>query len=267
MDKEFIYRLSMLGVPSTFVDVFWKQAQKLILNAKRTKLMEPALIISDIHGNLPALNLALDFSKDQNIRKLISLGDMVDYNEYNNEVLNTILNYNDNSVIIRGNHDSFFKDNDETFQTKIDQQKIDSKLVEKVKLLNAVEILEINGLNLLICHSNPWCLDSFYIFPNDSSVLDYFLFNIPLDGFIYGHTHIANFYSSKNKIALNPGSLGQSRGKTENLTFAWLLPGKKIVKFFGIVVDKKKPTLILDEEPYLIKEIPFDPKKEINFVH
>ena len=133
MDKDFINRLNTLGVPSTFVDMFWKQTQKSILNAKHSKLTETALIISDIHGNLPALNLALDFSKKNGVFKLVSLGDMVDYNQYNNEVLETILEYKDGLVLIRGNHDSFFQDNNETFRTKIEQHKIDTKLVKKIQ--------------------------------------------------------------------------------------------------------------------------------------
>ncbi|MHA1989941.1 MAG: metallophosphoesterase family protein [Candidatus Hodarchaeales archaeon] len=267
MESEFNKRLETLGVPPTFVDVFWKQAQKSILSADHKTLDKPVLIFSDIHGNLPALELAMQFSQENGISKLISLGDMVDYNRYNNEVLIKILNYQESFAIIRGNHDSFFLDNSSNYRTKIDQQKIERELVEKVKNLNAVEILSVNGFDLLLCHSNPWGLDSYYIFPTDNLVLDYFLFNMPLDGFIYGHTHMANFYCSKNKLAFNPGSLGQSRGKNEDLTFAWLDPEEEMITFFSLDVEKRNPTVILDEEPKLVKKVKIDFTQEINYIY
>src|SRR6266567_7025749 len=60
-----------------------------------------ALILSDIHANLEALNAVLDAAGDWDV--LWDLGDMVGYGASPNEVLDTVRPIS--SLTVRGNHD------------------------------------------------------------------------------------------------------------------------------------------------------------------
>lgn len=60
-------------------------------------------IISDIHGNLPGLNLVLSALAAQKCQKIICLGDVVDGGDYNEEVVDRIQGLKIECV--RGNHD------------------------------------------------------------------------------------------------------------------------------------------------------------------
>lgn len=65
--------------------------------------MKSIAIISDIHGNLPALNVVLNHIKSKNISTIYCLGDLVDFAPWNNEVIETIISHNIPCLL--GNHD------------------------------------------------------------------------------------------------------------------------------------------------------------------
>jgi putative phosphoesterase len=65
------------------------------------------LIISDVHGNLPALEYVLNVNKDVDL--IISLGDVVNYGPWSNECVQ-LLNARDNVISLRGNHEISFLD-------------------------------------------------------------------------------------------------------------------------------------------------------------
>jgi len=65
--------------------------------------MKDIAIISDIHGNLPALNVVLNDIKNKNINTIYCLGDLVDFAPWNNEVIEIIKNHNIPCLL--GNHD------------------------------------------------------------------------------------------------------------------------------------------------------------------
>ena len=63
----------------------------------------PIAIISDIHGNLEALGVALDYIKEKGIGTVYCLGDIVGYGPNPNECV-TLLSDLCSAVVI-GNHD------------------------------------------------------------------------------------------------------------------------------------------------------------------
>ena len=61
--------------------------------------------LSDIHGNLPALEIVLKFlNKDD---KIIILGDTVNYGPWSNECIDLLDDY-DNKICLLGNHEEYF---------------------------------------------------------------------------------------------------------------------------------------------------------------
>jgi len=61
-------------------------------------------IFSDIHGNLPALNVVIDFLKKKEVNTFICCGDIVGYGPYPNEVIDVLENL-ENFYSVCGNHD------------------------------------------------------------------------------------------------------------------------------------------------------------------
>src|SRR5688572_8215245 len=65
--------------------------------------MKSIAIISDIHGNLPALKVVLKDIKKRNIDTIYCLGDLVDFAPWHNEVIDIIRDLK--IPCIMGNHD------------------------------------------------------------------------------------------------------------------------------------------------------------------
>jgi putative phosphoesterase len=63
------------------------------------------LVISDVHGNLPALEYVL--KQEKNVDLVVSLGDVVNYGPWSNECVE-LLETLDNKTLILGNHEENF---------------------------------------------------------------------------------------------------------------------------------------------------------------
>ena len=64
-------------------------------------------IISDIHGNLPALEKALNLIKKVKVDIYLFLGDVVGYGPWSNECVELISTLK-NSFKIKGNHEDYY---------------------------------------------------------------------------------------------------------------------------------------------------------------
>ena len=64
-----------------------------------------ALVVSDIHSNLPALEAVFRETRRKRIDLLISLGDVVGYGGQPNQVIERLLKHRAPKLFIRGNHD------------------------------------------------------------------------------------------------------------------------------------------------------------------
>ena len=63
------------------------------------------LVISDVHGNLPALEIVLHKNKDVDL--IISLGDVVNYGPWSDDCVK-LLNTIEDSILLKGNHEIYF---------------------------------------------------------------------------------------------------------------------------------------------------------------
>lgn len=226
---------------------------KFIRETQPKVIKGDALVISDIHANYPALKHALNFAIDNNIEHLISLGDVVDYNSYNNETIKLLFEYK-SLIAIRGNHD-YFSTFMQDIITQYEKLKIDPALAKLIEGLPTIDIVQLGSRKILLCHSNPWVDDS-YVFPNDAPIFDNLLENIPCKGFFYGHTHFVTYYENFDKIVFNPGSLGASRSGDRILTFAWINVDSEKIKVYGIKHALRDYTE-LQSDPQFLQEFIF----------
>ena len=70
-------------------------------------------ILGDIHGNLEALNVVLEYAKSEGVEKYICIGDVVGYNANPHECLEIIRKL-DPIAIVKGNHDDYVSNGKET---------------------------------------------------------------------------------------------------------------------------------------------------------
>ena len=174
-----------------------------------------ALIISDIHGNYPALEAVLN--KEGDYDKLIFLGDVVDYGPNPRECLNFIKNNADHYV--RGNHDNALGYNTDcnsmgSFREySVETRKWHKTLLsnDEIKFLRnmpTVENAHFDNNSFLLAHASPQGDISKYL--NEEEIVGEI--KKPFANYVLvGHTHIQYKTSMEQTLIVNPGSVGLAR--------------------------------------------------------
>ncbi|MCS6796528.1 MAG: metallophosphatase family protein [Raineya sp.] len=178
-------------------------------------------VLSDIHANVYALRVVNDFLKNKNISKLFVLGDIVGYYYHPKEVIDILKKYKD-AIYVRGNHENMLL---ESLKSKDYLEKVTKKYGKGIK--TAIESLSdsdfawieqmpekveisIESAKIILCHGSPWNSD-FYIYPDASKDIIEKLENYQSNYIFFGHTHYPTCIQLKKMLAINPGSVGQSR--------------------------------------------------------
>jgi len=219
-----------------------------------------ALIFSDIHGNIEALNALLKFAQKRRIERYICLGDLVGYGASPNETIQKIRTLKPLSLI-RGNHDKAVSGRDtiETFNP-IAAAAIhwtrDQILKKNLDFLaHLPQGPQTVDNEFAICHGSPFDED-YYIFGEFDAVEAFDYLNVPLA--FFGHTHFPFVYTkreghveeqflegSANEIKLekgtsyliNPGSVGQPRDRNPLAACAIYDRELRQVKFYRLEYD------------------------------
>lgn len=183
------------------------------------------LIISDIHGNLAALD-AIREEAD----KVFCLGDMVNYGPYPRACLERVRDLTDG--VVRGNHDNAISRDVDCgcsikYKELSDAGKIYTKgilnKVEKDYLANLPVTLhtKINGTRFLFSHGSPGGDMYKYLRPDVSQKeLEDELKDIHADIVFIGHTHLPMVRRIHDIIVVNPGSVGQPRDGVPMASYA-----------------------------------------------
>lgn len=161
------------------------------------------LFISDIHGitnNLPLIEKKM---KDENIDKLVCLGDIyyagptyeAKYQVNSKKVFEFLMKHANHLICMKGNCDS-----------SVDIKASDFPICDGISLLN------IDGIDIYITHGNEYNIEKNRKFTNRKGIL------------VYGHEHIPYIKKVADMIYINVGSIS--------------LP-KNEVATYGIYADKK----------------------------
>jgi len=202
-------------------------------------------IISDIHSNIQALNKALDNIEEDNVDKIICLGDIVGYNAKPIECIEAVRSHPKMSVVIQGNHDlsstlsySYWGG---LSQDAYDGIKYSSSILreehkEWLTSLPVQEIIKDKDMPFWVSHYSPeFCTMYGYILNKHQAMTSaaYLKEMGKSNLFFFGHSHIPSFIE-KNKDELtfdmgrhleddtyvihpnsyyliNPGAIGQPR--------------------------------------------------------
>ena len=175
-------------------------------------------ILSDIHGNIDALNEVLKIIEKENIKTIFSLGDQLGYYYDAEQVYRELRNRN--SYIINGNHERIFLDYLNYEDLAIDEKygicfkyyknNFNFELINYIKKLPKFLNVKINNINFSLFHGSSFDED-FYVYPSENrKILDRFS-KSDSDIIFFGHSHYPFMFNAGNKTVINVGSVGQSR--------------------------------------------------------
>ncbi len=174
-------------------------------------------IISDIHGNYPALQAVLKEIDSKEIETIISLGDVAGYYCMVNECIEELRKRNITNIM--GNHDSYLLGKGQcprsmTVNKCIEYQK---RIITKENIDYLSQSIEKLDTELFSARHGGWSdpLDE-YISDFDFSITKEF--NVHL--FISGHTHVQKIQTDGLNIYFNPGGVGQPRDNNPCAAYA-----------------------------------------------
>ena len=180
-------------------------------------------IISDVHGNYPALKAVLHDIDSNGCERILSLGDVVGYYCMINECIDELKNRN--IINLMGNHDAYLLG-----QGQCPRSMTVNKCIEYQKGIISRENLDYLRNSLIVFEDE--ILSARHGGWNDpiDEYIDEFNFfdvsDIEKSLFCSGHTHIQKIQKSGEKIYFNPGAVGQPRDGNSDAAYAIIDNGK-----------------------------------------
>lgn len=167
-------------------------------------------VLSDIHSNIVALNLAIDDLKNENVDKICFLGDYISDGENDNEILNIIKNVSDYTIF--GNREKYIfdysplrKDYNNYKTIHATYSNLSEENLKYIKTLEEYCIIEVGKFKILMIHGHQHYAGR----KGMEEMFDRMIAKYDFDVCIFGHTHKYLYREYKNKIFINPGSIGQ----------------------------------------------------------
>ncbi|MFS4472044.1 metallophosphoesterase family protein [Chryseobacterium sp. T20] len=217
-------------------------------------------VFSDVHGNLPALEVVLKDMEQRGIRQRFCLGDLVDFAPWGNEVIEKIRSLN--IPCLMGNHDEriafdipvvpLSKHSEEETTARfiaIDHSKKHITEPNKKFLSELPFHLKLNyktgkkHWNIQLVHSSLESNDTYLYESENDEVFTSMLKNAKADLIVMGHTHLSFKKQFENNTwAVNCGSVGRS--KEEN----------RLASYLVLTLDEEKITPEIIQLPYPIDE-------------
>ncbi|MDY4784956.1 metallophosphoesterase family protein [Pygmaiobacter massiliensis] len=177
-------------------------------------------IISDIHGNYPALCAVLECLRKAHCTEILCLGDVAGYSCMVNECIDLLRQ--EKVISLKGNHDSYLLGEGECPRSRSVNQCIayQKQIITKENYhwLEQTKPLRVTESYLAI-HGGPHDFLDEYVTEFDFN--DPFLAQYSsIHRFFTGHTHVPVLKQSGQNIYCNPGSVGQPRDYDPRASFA-----------------------------------------------
>jgi len=181
-------------------------------------------ILSDVHGNLPALEAVIADAQKRNADQFWNLGDFLGYGPYVNEVVDLLFETCSAQVI--GNYDlkvlTFPEKQKKWAQRKKKEkylafawawEKLSKKNSKRLKQLPGQTPKVIEGFTFLLTHGGPAAVDE--IIGPDTTVTRLQELATMTDAatILCGHTHFPFLKKVGQTTFINPGSIGRPEGQ------------------------------------------------------
>jgi predicted phosphodiesterase len=214
-------------------------------------------IISDIHGNLPALEATLKEVDDLKADVLYCLGDTVGYGPFPNECLDIVRERC--SIVLKGNHDSGLIG--ETSLDDFNQHGLKAILWSQPRVRkdnwDYIRTLPFSAVdnNLTLAHSSPHRPNAWtYILTLRAAQENFAAFSTELC--FIGHTHVPviigedssiNKFRKDCRFIINVGSVGQPRDGNSEAAFGMFDTEMKSYSLIRVPYDVEKTAKAIRE--------------------
>jgi len=223
---------------------------------------EPVALLADVHANLPALDTILQQLADEDIRRILVIGDLVGYGPHPNECIDRL--HDANAICLRGNHDHIVGSNS-----------VPDTLHGSRKISTGWTIGEVNSSRkawlrslALQWHSSPWM--ALHGAPQDPTFFNAYVYDRTAESnlhwmaereisfCVHGHSHLQGVYGMKDKVSsyyrkagpgsvalegymlICPGSVGQPRCGMPGAEYAVLYPAEQRIEFRRVDYDMER---------------------------
>ena len=197
-------------------------------------------IISDIHGNITALNAVIEDIKKQNIDRTICLGDIISKGSHGHECVDLVRKFCD--ACVRGNNDISYTKSLDELASNADfdyeyfmwtQKQLTTEDINYIRRLPLCCEFMLSGRLVRCFHASPESEGlSIFAFDNHRTKLSLFqpteftTKNVA-DVVVYGHTHASGYEKLFGYTLINSGSVGNSL----NLIYDKALNNTKISEY------------------------------------
>ncbi len=167
--------------------------------------------ISDIHGNVYALQKVLESIENKNIDKIYCIGDSVGYGTRPNEVLEIIKDKNIPSVL--GNVDNKMltsKIEEADLPVKWTMTKLSGKNKAFINTFKESLSIEFCGKSFLLTHGSPVSISDYCFEADEQKQID-IANNLKENVIVMGHTHLPYSKFIAGKLFINAGSVGRPK--------------------------------------------------------
>lgn len=244
--------------------------------------MDKIAIISDVHGNITALEAVIHDIESRKIDKIFCLGDVVLKSSNSDKVIDLLRKKCD--VMIKGNCDEAITRPDVPVGKFWTRDLIGEERSKFIYNLPIFYEFYMSGYLIRLFHSSPFGLDYVFnpMFSNKNTVyaaseilnaLDLFentnfigkTNKDPIPDIVgYGHIHTPNILRVKNKTIFNPGSVGMPIEMLNDN------PNDKTNKFSAlasyIILEGNYNSRSLSSISFNLVRLPYDIEKEVNLV-
>lgn len=224
-------------------------------------------ILSDIHGNLSALENALKKAEDYAVEAYLLLGDLIDYGMRSNETVEKIRGLSKPIICnIYGNHESAIVNGDYS-RFSSERGKVSAKYTRSVLSEETLQYLR----DSMTCEGRyEFCLCEKKCLAVHGSLQDVYWKSVNPDGelcdyekydYVFsGHSHIPHYFEKyyksedekkrfkKKTVFLNPGSVGRPRNHNSAAQFAILDSETEEIHFVKVEYDIEKEQSLYNGE-------------------
>ena len=182
-------------------------------------------VLSDIHGNLLALESVLEDIRAKECEKILFLGDYALAGPEPSDTVNLCMNLfnHDNIEMIQGNTDKMIAEYSDELYSKLSEaapimanalkqeaETLSKNQLEFLKDLPETKELEIDGVKILMVHGSPRRNNEDIMPDTPIEKVEEMLMGTDADLILCGHTHIpCGFQTNTKQTVVNDGSVGR----------------------------------------------------------
>jgi predicted phosphodiesterase len=179
-------------------------------------------LLSDIHGNLPALETCLGAVRDLGCERILCLGDTFGYFQDGAACFDMLQQAG--AEMMLGNHEAMLlrripstPERELVYQLEAERSRLSLEMRAALERLVPFREIVLDGRALLLVHGAPWDPLGGYVFP-DTNLAP--LGSLSYDFIFMGHTHRPFVRTEARTCVVNVGSCGLPRDIGSSACFA-----------------------------------------------